>query len=212
MKYLSAAEGLMDALLSVVTAVGHVIDVSANDRIRKQRWLRQREAVMGVQKEELPKYRGFWQGVLNPFQKLYTLYNGPSLAIARLYYCNTTIHLAFLHAESLGERPEQFYWHYMDALKELTLVVMYELPELYRLTIDAVEECLTTFTRLQTGWFKALRRNLEPLELFSPTALGDLVYWPHDSQRVLDNTLSRLAICNGSLLAQKFDYTEDHDS
>ncbi|KAL3439908.1 hypothetical protein BJX65DRAFT_315300 [Aspergillus insuetus] len=212
-KYLSAAEGLMDALLSVVTAVGHVIDVSANDRVRKQRWLRQREAVMGVQKEQLPKHlEGVRQGVLNPLQKLYTLYNGPSLAIARLYYCNTTKHLIFSHAESLGEPPAQFYRHYMNALKELTLVVMHELPELYALTIQAVEKCLTTFTRLQTGWFKALRRNLEPLELFSPTALGDLVHWQHDSQIVLDNTLSRLAICNGSLLAQKFDYTEDRDS
>jgi hypothetical protein len=145
---------------------------------------------------------------LIPLQKLYGLYNGPSLAIARLYQCTTKLDISGL-AASMGERSEQFFSHYTDALDGITLVVMDELPKLYSLTIEAVEECLNTFTRLQTGWFKALRTKLESPGLISPAGLGEIVHWEYDSRKAVESTLSRLAICNGSLLRQEPDHPED---
>jgi hypothetical protein len=54
--YLFTTEVFMTTLLGVVTAVGDLIDVSANDRVQKQQWERQREAVEEIPKEVLPKH------------------------------------------------------------------------------------------------------------------------------------------------------------
>jgi hypothetical protein len=150
------------------------------------------------------------QGVLNPLRNLHSLYNGPSLAIARLYHCEKSE--AVEHLESIGVRPLRLFSHYTQELNELTLVVMHELPKLYSPTIDAVEKCLSTFTLLQTAWFEALRTKLESPDLFSPTGLGEIVHWQHDSRKALEDRLSRLGICNGSLLRQNPDHPGDLDA
>jgi hypothetical protein len=55
-EYLAAVEGFMNALFGVATSARRVIEISANDRVRKQRWQRQRQAVDEIQTEILPEH------------------------------------------------------------------------------------------------------------------------------------------------------------
>ncbi|KAF2725583.1 hypothetical protein K431DRAFT_317563 [Polychaeton citri CBS 116435] len=103
--------------------------------------------------------------------------------------------------EKRGEKPDKRTQDAADVYLALNDQLKIDLPKLYALTGNLVQNCLKCFLDIQLKWFKTWELKLTPILDVVPTSIQQILLPFRADHELVVPQLMELSICNGSLLA-----------
>lgn len=103
--------------------------------------------------------------------------------------------------ERRGQKPDKKTVEASEAYEALNDTLKLELPQLYQLTAQLVQNCLHCFLDIQLKWQSTWERKLRPLLEASeiPNSIGDIEPAFRPDFAEVEKELHHLSICNGTL-------------
>ncbi|KAL2824364.1 hypothetical protein BDW59DRAFT_147545 [Aspergillus cavernicola] len=204
-------QGSVNHILDVIAALDAFITLSPGEYPeQEERWTALRITARNISLKTLPEHLEMVQsGIVRPLERLLSLYNGPSLAIAHRDH-RLPDYDRYISMKSRGESPGTHITNQAEEFLALDETLKYELPKLYSLTAKLGQECLSRFVQIHKTLLDILRKELE--EAVGPFQ-GDLekiVDWCRRRQDPQEREVLSLSICNGSLLDRMDSLPSDH--
>ncbi|GAB7359439.1 hypothetical protein MBLNU230_g6087t1 [Neophaeotheca triangularis] len=172
------------------------------------KWRRYGQTVREITTIALSEHKAYVaKRVIQPMIQCIKLHEGPQNAIAQRKK-RIVDYAKCQSIEKRGEKPDKKTKEASDRYEALNDELKIGLPKLYRLTGVLVQKCLECFITIQSDWLDTWRRKLEPVldpsEL--PTTTEDIEPAFRPDYEAVKAKLLELGICNGSLLADSYNF------
>lgn len=207
--YITRTDKAFDQINNYVAALELFAEVQGTNLPEvTSKWRRYGQAVREITTIALSEHKAYVaKRVIQPMIQCIKLHEGPQNAIAQRKK-RIVDYAKCKSIEKRGEKPDKRTREASDRYEALNEELKVGLPKLYKLTGVLVQRCLECFLNIQIGWLDTWRRKLEPVldasELPNNVVEIEPAFRP-DYEAVKAKILE-LGICNGSLLADSYNF------
>jgi len=143
--------------------------------------------------------------VLDPMVTAIKLHEGPQNAITKRK--KRVVDYAKCKALQVrGEKPDKRTFEASEIYEALNEQLKIDLPRLYSLTADLIQNCLACHIQIQKDWFWTWEMKLRPVLDTLPESIAQILPDFNADYEIVQVQVLSLALCNGSMLAETANY------
>ena len=143
--------------------------------------------------------------VVDPMVAAIKLHEGPQNAITKRK--KRVVDYAKCKAMQVrGEKPDKRTLEAGEVYEALNEQLKIDLPRLYSLTADLIQNCLACHVQIQKDWFWTWEMKLRPVLDSLPESISQILPDFNADYEIVQVQVLSLALCNGSMLAETANY------